>query len=67
MTPKKAPPEWEVQVTREINERLEIETLGPFSISRAKQTARRLLADRDPAEFCVEVYPASYQERSLRW
>lgn len=67
MVRMKTPPEWEVQVTRERNERLEIETLGPFSLSHAQRTAKRLLADRNPAEICVEVNRIEDQQESLQW
>lgn len=67
MVRMKAPPLWEVQVTREKNMRLEIETLGPFTLSRAQQTARRLKADRNPVEFCVEVNKITDQQEPLTW
>ena len=67
MVKMKAPPAWEVQVTRELDERLEIETLGPFSLSRAQQTARRLKSDSNPAEVCVEINRVSDQQESLTW
>lgn len=63
----KTPPDWEVQVTRELGERLQIETLGPFSLSHAQRTARRLLADRNPAEICVEINRVSEQQESIQW
>jgi hypothetical protein len=67
MVRMKTPPEWEVQVTREENERLEIETLGPFSLSRAQQTARRLRASRNPAETAIEINRIDDQQESLQW
>jgi hypothetical protein len=67
MVRMKTPPKWEVQVTREENERLEIETLGPFSLSRAQQTARRLRASRNPAEIAVEINRIDEQQESLQW
>lgn len=63
----KTPPEWEVQVTRAIDERLEIETLGPFSYHRAQQTAKALRADRNPAESVVEINRIRDQEESIQW
>ena len=67
MVRMKTPPDWEVQVTREENERLEIETLGPFDLPQAQQTARRLRASRNPAEICVEINRISEQQESLQW
>jgi hypothetical protein len=63
----KTPPGWEVQVTREMDERLQIETLGPFSLSRAQQTARRLMASRNPVEIAVEINRVEDQQESLQW
>ena len=67
MVRMKTPPEWEVQVTRESGERLQIETLGPFSLAHAQRTARRLKAHRNPAEVCVEVNRIEDQQESLQW
>ena len=67
MVRMKTPPEWEVQVTREENERLLIETLGPFDFTSAQRTAKRLLADRNPAEICVEINRVTDQQESLQW
>jgi glutathione peroxidase-family protein len=67
MVRMKAPPEWEVQVTREVGERLEIWTFGPFAISRAQQTAKRFRAIRNPAEIAVEVNRVEDQQEPLQW
>ena len=67
MVRMKAPPAWEVQVTRGLEDGFEIETHGPFSKSRALSVARRLMAERNPDETAVEVYRSADQQESLQW
>lgn len=63
----KAPPEWEVQVTRGLADGFEIETLGPFSKSRAVAIARRLKAERNPEENAIEVFRTADQQECIQW
>jgi len=67
MVRMKAPPAWEVQVTRGLENGFEIETYGPFNKSQALTVARRLKAERNPDEAAVEVYRTADQQESLQW
>lgn len=63
----KAPPEWEVQVTRDVGGRLEIETFGPLPFSRALVVARQQQGDRETADKCVELNRVTDQQESIQW
>lgn len=63
----KAPPEWEVQVTRDVGGRLEIETFGPLTLSRALAVVRQQRGDRESADKCVEMNRVTDQQESLKW
>ena len=64
---EKAPPLWEVQVTRAKGDGLVIETLGPFNFSRACAVARRERGTSNPEETCVEMNRAEDQRETFQW
>ena len=67
MVRMKTPPEWEVQVTREVGDGLEIETYGPLTNREAQLTARRLKAERPPATEVIEINRITEQQELLQW